>query len=279
MSKKDEKEGREVAAQEKGGAVAQYDYGDDEGSGFEQHTKDDYKLPFLAVLQGLSPQVVDGMPGATPGKIFNTVTNAVYDGKAGIGFVPCFTHHCFGEWMPREKGGGLVAIHETSSSVVKLAREKAEEDGAAFGKLKTDADNDLIETFYVYGIAVHPNGEEQAVVAFTSTKIKKYKGWMTMARNVVIVKPDKRKVNPPLFAHRYRLTTAKESNNKGEFFNFEVAFDGADASEARLAPDDPLYFAAKGCKQLVASGVAKADFSTQNSAAGKGGASEEEIPY
>jgi hypothetical protein len=258
---KTEEEKNLPATQPTGGAVAAYDYGEDAGQGFENHGKDDYAIPFLGVLQSNSPEV-ETIAAAKPGMLINTVTQELFDGAAGIVFIPCHTEHVFVEWVPREKGGGFVGLHDINSEVVKKA--KAEQD---FGKYKLANGNDLIETFYVYGVRVTDVGAEQMVIAFSSTKIKKYKGWMTKARAIQIPLEGGRRITPPLFAHTYKVFAVKERNNKGEFWNFEISFTGEDAATSRIKPNDPLYQSARAIRDLVISGKAKADHGSQQAAA------------
>lgn len=247
-----------AVAEAKSNLPAVHDYGDYAGAGFENQDRSDYSIPFLAVLQGLSPEL-ETLESAKPGFILNKVTQDVVSGKDGIVFVPCYTQHVHVEWVPRDAGGGIVGMHELDSEVVAQARA-----AARTGKFALPNGNELIETFYVYGIMV---GEDEttshAVIAFTSTKIKKYKAWMTKARTVQMRLPDGRKINPPLFAHRYRLKTVKEKNAKGEFYNWDVSFDGATAEACRLAPADSIFQEAAQCMELVKSGQAKADLSTE----------------
>lgn len=247
-----------AVAEAKSNLPVVHDYGDYAGAGFENQDRSDYSIPFLAVLQGLSPEL-ETLESAKPGFILNKVTQDVVSGKDGIVFVPCYTQHVYVEWVPRDAGGGIVGMHELDSEVVAQARA-----AARTGKFALPNGNELIETFYVYGIMV---GEDEttshAVIAFTSTKIKKYKAWMTKARTVQMRLPDGRKINPPLFAHRYRLKTVKEKNAKGEFYNWDVSFDGATAEACRLAPADSIFQEAAQCMELVKSGQAKADLSTE----------------
>ncbi|QIQ65275.1 hypothetical protein 19_00039 [Pseudomonas phage Epa19] len=247
-----------AVAEAKSNLPVVHDYGDYAGAGFENQDRSDYSIPFLAVLQGLSPEL-ETLESAKPGFILNKVTQDVVSGKDGIVFVPCYTQHVYVEWVPRDAGGGIVGMHELDSEVVAQARA-----AARTGKFTMPNGNELIETFYVYGIVV---GEDEttshAVIAFTSTKIKKYKAWMTKARTVQMRLPDGRKINPPLFAHRYRLKTVKEKNAKGEFYNWDVSFDGATAEACRLAPADSVFQEAAQCMELVKSGQAKADLSTE----------------
>jgi hypothetical protein len=266
--------GKEVAVQEPKGstAVAAYDYGADAGAGFQNHGKDDYAIPFIGVLQALSPQI-ETIDGAKAGMLINTVTNELVKGADGVPFGPVATKHCFVEWKPREQGGGLVATFDLNADVVVSAKEKQK-----FGEYKTPAGNDLVETFYVYGLASVGGTWFSAALAFTSTKIKKYKAWMTRARSIQIDLGNGRRINPPLFAHRFRLKSVKEKNNSGEFYNFDVTFDGANAEACRLAPADPLYQQARGMASLVESGAVKAAEDTQR-ATGDTGKEEGAAPF
>lgn len=229
------------------------------GSGFENQTSDDYAIPFLQVLQALSPQLQEN-DNLKQGMIINTVTGEAFAGKDGIGFVPATTQHNYVEFKPRDAGGGFVGAHAVDDPMV-LAAIKA---SAEFGKYTTPDGNELIETFYVYGVAVMDDGSTiDAVLAFSSSKIKKYKAWMTKAKTIQIPLPDGRRIPAPLFAHRYRLKTVGEKNTKGSFYNWDISFDGANAVEARLLPNDPLFQAAIGIKSLLDSGKARAAYESQ----------------
>jgi hypothetical protein len=193
---------------------------------------------------------------AKAGMLLNTVTKEVFDGKKGITFIPACTQHVVVEWKPER--GGFVAIHQLDSAFINDVRETQE-----FGKWKSikgdPKSNDLIDTSYVYGISVKEDGStEQMIVAFTSSKIKVYKRWVTKARTIQIATPSGARINPPLFAHRYRITTTTEKNAKGSFFNFDIGFDGIDAASCRLKTTDPLFQEAYSFADLIKSGNVKA---------------------
>lgn len=245
--------------------IAASDYSQYEGKGFESHTQADYAVPFLGVLQSNSPQI-ESRPSARPGMLMNTVTTELYEGKKGIGFIPVDTQHTMAEWKPRDSGGGFVKQHSMDSELVKKVKEEQE-----FGKYKTikgdPKSNDLIETFSVFGIFVNDTGSsEQMIVSFSSSKIKVYKRWMTKARTVQIVLADGRRITPPLFAHKYRVTTVQEKNSKGAFYNFQIDYDAADAEHCRLATNDPLFQQAVAFYNLIKEGSIKAAYETQTSA-------------
>ena len=260
------KKGTELATQDPKTDIAAYGaYEDFAGAGFENHTSDDYSIPFLQILQALSPQLLEN-DSLRQGMIINTVTGEVFDGKKGIAFIPAFTTHEYVEWKPRDQGGGFVGTHDINSELVAHAKDSS----AEYGHYKTPDGNDLIETFYVYGIAIDDDGNQtEAVLAFSSTKIKKYKGWMTKAKTIQITLPDGRRIPAPLFAHRYRLKTVSEKNNHGQFFNWDaITFDGANAMEARLLPDNPLFQAAVNIKKLLETGKARAAYESQTGNSG-----------
>lgn len=265
-----------VAVKENTAVAGAYDYSQYAGQGFETHTKDDYAVPFLAVLQSNSP-LVETKAEAKPGMLVNTVTQETYDGKKGIIFIPVDRQHNVLEWKPRNLGGGFVAAHAMDSELV--TKVKAEQEFGKYKTVKGDINsNDLIETFSVYGIFVNEMGSpEQMIISFSSTKIKTYKRWMTKARTVQVALPDGRRVNPPLFAHKYRITSVSEKNAKGSFYNFTIDFDGGTAEKCRLPVNDPLFQAAVGFFELLKSGNLKAAY---ESTAGVGAEPEEaELPF
>ena len=245
-------------------ALASYDYGDASGSGFEETTADDFAIPFVSILQAQSPQVMKGKPeyldGAVAGNLFNTVTGEVYPGEEGLIIVPCCRQYLTVEWLPREKGGGIVTTHDPKSEVVSQARQRATE----FGAWKTEEGNDLVDTFYLYCLildsadASEPSGLP-VVITFTSTKIKKYRQAMSKWRAI--------KGSPPLYAFRVRLRAIGDSNNKGDFYNYELSpAVGSSYSESLLPPDHDVFQAGALFMKQVQDGSMKADLATEKGA-------------
>lgn len=269
------RETTELAEQPKAGALANiYDYGSEAGSGFENQTSADVKLPFITVLQDLSPQTKKNKPefiqGAEPGILINTVTLELM--PDGVDFVPATTEHVFVEWVPRNSGGGFVGKHAPNSDIVAQARAESKE----FGKLKTANGNDLIETFYVYGIAISNGMPIPAVVAFSSTKIKVYKRWMTRVRTFQIDVNGRRQV-PPLFAHLARIGTVPETNKRGDdYFNFSVEPSNGDIASSLLPPTDERFQAARSLREMVTRGAVQ---TSEESVAATGGADAADVPF
>lgn len=251
-------------------AVVVSDYGDDANGGFDNQTSADYSIPFIDILQANSPEL-NNDERLRPGMIFNRTTQEGFSGKEGVVFVPSFTDHCFAEWVPRDDGGGYVGRYELGDPVI----NNAERNQAKKGKLihKTSR-NDLVETFYVFGVLATEDGNfSQCVISFTSTKIGVYRGWMTKARTQQVGLPDGRRVTVPLWGHRFRIKTQLIEKNNYKWFNFTIGFDGATASEARLMTSDPLYQMGKETNLVVKSGAARADVARQGSQEDDDGAS------
>lgn len=252
-----DKKKNELAAKD-AAALAQpggYNYGDDAGGGWENTSQDDFTIPFLAIVQAMSPQVseteAEYIDGAKPGMLLNTATQELFDGKEGVEFVPCYTQHLFVEWKNRQTdGGGFVGIHLGDSDIVAAAKKAS----TVFGKynvpVEDGTDHDLVETFYIYGIIVKDDEiVGPCMISFSSTKIKAYKSIMTPLRQV--------KGKPPLFAFKLRITTVAEKNTKGTFHNFKLAPANGNAVDSLIAPDHSFFLVAKEFKDQVAEGNAK----------------------
>lgn len=272
----EETPGTAVATQPpQAGAVdaSQYQYdAEDLGGGFEGTTSEDFLIPFLGPVQKTHPFTEEDNPayiqGAKPGMVFNSVTMEMFDGKEkGIVFIPVHREHSFIEWIPRDQGGGFVGKFEPTDPLVQEAKAAATE----FGDYKTPSDNDLRETFTVYGLLLDDDGGFlPCAISFASTQIKNYKRWMTQAMAVQIPAPGGGKIAAPLWSHKYRLRTQFNENASGTWYGWLIGFDGGTASAARIPQEHYLYQEAKKLRKQILSGVVKADMTSavNTSAAG-----------
>jgi hypothetical protein len=234
------------------------------GTGFEDFTQDDLAVPFIAILQSLSPQVLDDNPkriaGAKAGMLFNNVTNELYDGKEGIVVVPIHRVRQFIEWIPKDDGGGLVGVYAPEEpqvqEVLKAAGKKV------YGKLPIGDGNDLVETFSIFSLLLLPGGfTRRVVISMASSQIGQYKKWMTMAREIQVIKDEARgPETPPLWSHKYRLTTFYHQKKNQSWYKWFANFDGGNAEAARLADTDPICEQAKQFRHMVLTGQATANY-------------------
>ena len=281
--------GTDVAkAKETGVTTSGFDYGEYSHSGFEGTTVNDLSIPFINVLQPLSPEVTDQtIEGAKAGDLLNSVTKEIL--KQPVVIIPVFKEAAVVEWVPRNKGGGLVDRHELESEVFKKAIAK--NGGSrippkdAEGKripFKSEAGNDLVETYYVYCLIMNETGTESegyCVLSFSSTKIKVYKDWLTAMYA--------QKGRPPMFANRCKLSTVKQTSDSGTFFNYRIAPLEPSWRESLINPgtEDGLALLkeAKEFGDMIMNGLARADFDSVSgddgeAAAGKGGGQSKPLP-
>lgn len=258
----------EIAVAPKPGALVVADLGGYAGLGLEGVTKEELVIPFLSLLQDLSPQVkgTTKIPGAEVGMLYNTATEEILEPNARdeVIFVPVARERCYMEWVPRKKGGGLVARHAPESQIVAQAKESSTE----FGKFATPAGNDLVETFYVYGILITNGDPSPICISFTGTKIKVWKKYFTGLTYVLVQTPDGERKQPPLFAHRIRLGSKDDKNKSGqEFKNITLRPAKGTVKESMvLDPTDEVFQSAAGLQEMIRSGTARADFESERAA-------------
>ena len=205
------------------------------GTGLEEMTTEDFAIPFIRVLQPLSPQVQkqDGkyVAGASAGDLYNTVTDEVYDGEKGISIVPCAYTKKYLEWIPREKGGGLVNPNHDISILSKCVRDEVT------NRFITPDGNEIVETAQFF-ILVLEDEPQQAVLAFTSTQLGVARKWSTMLRMARVQNNKGVSVGAPMFAYTYKLTTNTQSNEKGSWNGYSVNQEGiTELSIAMVAKD------------------------------------------
>ena len=214
-------ENKEVVEQTTSTSVATFD--DNllsDGTGLEETTVEDFAIPFIRVLQQMSPQINKSsgsyVEGASAGDLYNTVTNSVYDGSKGIVLIPSAYTKKYIEWIPREKGGGLVnANHDISI----LSECKKDPETRRFF---TKEGNEIVETAQFYVLVLDPE-PQQAVLAFTSTQLGVARKWLTMMRMARVQNSKGQSVEAPMFAYTYRLSTTTQSNDKGSWHSFSIS--------------------------------------------------------
>lgn len=236
----------------------------DAGGGYENQTSEDVAVPFLVIMQPGSKEVLAEGSDVKAGMIMNKSTSQTILGGQGVTFIPATTRHVLVEWIPRDNGGGYVGEFELDDPLAKRVRETQ-----PLGAFKhPDNGNDLIETFYVYGVALDADGAPYpAVMAFSSTHIKAYKDWMFRARSIVIGLPDGRKLTKlPLWSHGYSIRTQRVDKAGNTWYIPVIGFADENAEKSRLLPSSDLYQAAKSVNEAVSSGALKAATDTLDGA-------------
>lgn len=259
----------------------------EQGDNFE---KGDVALPFMRVLQSNSPQVkpknAKYIDGAQEGSFFNSATNRVYDGDAGIFAIACWFEKQATLWVPRttEGGGGFVgqlSVPDALEILKRCTKNEKKKDitpadlkGPA-GSINPDWGNKELSIAALYYLLVFPAGEggtfeeaanfEPVAYPFTSTQMKKSRSWNAIIRNARLPMPSGGgSYKAPMHGFVYHFTTVPESNAQGEWMGVKIKqmtpllkYEGGKPVESFSGAGN-LFLAARDFKIAVEGGTIKA---------------------
>ena len=201
----------------KEGALATNLFEADANEGTQNISQQDLALPFLKILGQLSPEVNkrDGkyVEGAEPGKIINTVTNALYD---ELDVIPCHYKRQYIEWADRGTSTGApVAIHDADSDIIsKTTRGKDYKDRLPNGNYLDNTANHFV--------LVVSDNPQSALISMKSTQLKVSRKWNSMMMGIKM-QGKNGLFTPPTYSHIYKLKTVQMSNDKGTWFGWDVS--------------------------------------------------------
>ena len=190
----------------------------DVGYGFEEVKSSDLQIPFVRIIQALSPQLKKSDPayldGSVQGDIFNTVTGMVWGADEGVLVIPVHFAQKLLEFVPRAAGGGFLGELSPESADVRTAvRDKDT------GMELLINGNELVRTAQHYVKIVHEDGSlENAIVDMKKTQLKKSRLWLAM---MMMQKHNGKTL--PSFANTYRLKSVEDGNDKGSWHSWSVA--------------------------------------------------------
>ena len=185
------------------------------GKGLQNITNDDVTIPRLAIVQSGSPQRKKKdekyIDGADEGMIFNTVTNELFEDSLEV--IPCGYRKTYVEWVPREKGGGLVAVHDmkpegtttdpkTRKSM--LGENQIVDTAEHFVLVKTDKDS-----------------YSPAVLTMTSSNLSVSRKWNTLLK-MKRINVKGQTVDAPSFLFRFALSTVEAENDLGNWHKYKL---------------------------------------------------------
>jgi hypothetical protein len=237
MSKKNE-----IAVKEEQPLVAfASDMMADAGLGFENVSANDVAIPYLKILQALSPELrgVTKVAGAEEGLIINTVTGQLMkEGRV----IPCAFKKSYVEWTPREAGGGLVKEHTDEKILERTKKNERGQDVLPNGNL-------IVTTAYHYVMVVSDGGFERALLAMSSTQLKKSRRWLGQMMSLQVKVGDKT-FTPPPFSHSYHLGTGMETKDTNSWYGWLI-------NDPLMVNDKGVYEAAKKFGADVSAGLVK----------------------
>jgi hypothetical protein len=253
----------------------------------EALSKDDMAIPFIAILQQLSPQLEETdaayIEGAKQGMIANSVTKELYDRDVGMLFVPISYSRSFIEWITRAKGGGIV-------------KEWSVEEGSQILVQRNDSGQDIIteqsefgtpgnqlndtHTHIIFAINEATGTWAPAVMTMASTQIKYSKQLNTGIDGMKTASG----LAKPRFQQLFRAKTTLRSNDQGKWYVWAFDREGGPEGVQALDYGLDLYRAAKTFKASLEAGERTVDHaanvaSTESKTSGSTDDMDEEIPF
>lgn len=219
MAKKPEPKKGTAVATTKGSAVST-NVKAPMGLGFEEADADSFAIPFLSILQKLSPQCDKDDPkyikGAEPGMFINTVTNELFE---EVEIIPCSYQRRFNRWAPRDGGGGFKGMYLPSAiaGLEGAGTIAASEEGRWFftmpdGGINEKKSDQLTDTRLHFCLMVTDEGLMPVLITLSRTQLKKSKNWMSLMKN--------RGGN--MFSTVYSGKTVDEENDKGKWKGWAI---------------------------------------------------------
>lgn len=211
-----------------GGDVADLYHTDAGETGFEGTRADDYQLPFVKLLQKMSPEVDEDngayVEGAKPGMYYDAASGAL---MTEFDFIACHYHRAIVEWRDRDaSGGGFVAQHPLG---YEANCERIEKNGKWTGRWRspTEPTNYLVDTRYFFGLRLTEGGDhELAVLSMSSTQTKKARAWLTRMQAMKARRDDGSRFQLPMFASVWRFSSVPEENDQGAWRGYKIDYVG-----------------------------------------------------
>ena len=188
----------------------------DAGVGLENITTEDMQIPFIRIIQALSPQLQKDDPlyirGAEQGDIFNTVSQEIYKQDEGVIVVHAFFEKKFLEFQLRSSGGGFVReLAADDKDITMTSREGTIE--------MLPNGNELVRTHQHLVIAKSADGTiAPSVLDMKKTQLKVSRRWNTLKNSARLPSG----ALMPIYGTAWQLTTVLEANDQGKWFNYKL---------------------------------------------------------
>lgn len=185
------------------------------GRGLQNVSTDTMATPRIKILMQLSPELEE-IEGAKAGMIYNTVTQDLYKPDEGLRVIPCYFQLQYVEWTDRGQGTGApVHVYDANSDILmKTKRDDQNKDRLDSGNYIDTCHNHFVLVMDKDGIP------SPAVITFKSTQLKHSKRWNTMMKRQFLKGANGNLFAAPSFAHVYKWSTMKESNDKGTWYGW-----------------------------------------------------------
>jgi len=221
-------------------------FAEDAGVGVDELSSEDLAIPFLKVLQKMSPEL-DDIEGARAGDLYNTVTKEVIKGGDGVRVVNCAYTLQHIEWEPRGSGTGAPhAIYSAGDTLPKTERGDDNKDYVVDGSGRY-----LERTAQHYILLVDEDGiTSQALLPMKATQLKKSKQWNSAMKSMKMKDGNGNLFTPARFSHIWHLESVSEENKNGSWHGWQISKDSQ-------IEDPGIYAEAKHFAESIMAGQVK----------------------
>jgi hypothetical protein len=221
-------------------------FAEDAGIGVDELGSEDLAIPFLKVLQKMSPEL-DDIEGARAGDLYNTVTKEVIKGSDGVRVVNCAYTLQHIEWEPRGTGSGAPhAIYSAGDTLPKTERGDDNKDYVVDGSGRY-----LERTAQHYVLIIDEDGiTSQALLPMKATQLKKSKQWNSAMKSMKMKDGSGNLFTPARFSHVWHLESVSEENKNGSWHGWQISKDSQ-------IEDPGIYAEAKHFAQSIMAGQVK----------------------
>ncbi len=194
------------------------DYEGDAG-GYEDMTGDTQSVPFIRLLQELSPQCRvkkdEYLEDAKPGMLYNSITDKLY--KTPLRFVVGKFERYYLEWKPNR--GGLAGIHAVEVVESRIGKDLIADDG--FKVVDPSSGNDFADTYVYYVILPDHMEDGVCIFSLSSSSLKEAKKLNRNLRSTMLPNSTRRAL-PFFMIMNYEVKDM--SNDKGEWVGPKFTF-------------------------------------------------------
>jgi len=159
-------------------------------------TSSDLRLPRVALLQALSPQVQNDGGKYKQGMFIDTLTQDVL--PSTVVFTPVFVFKNVIKWKPRNEGGGMI-WKTTNPTPEQLA------------DTQWNGDKKPVADVYINAVVLIKGSTTPMILSFCKTSLKAGQDLATLCF-----------LSKPCWKYSYNLDAVKVSNTKGTFYVMRV---------------------------------------------------------
>lgn len=223
------------------------------GEGMNDMDAGDFALPFLKIIQALSPEKKRNKPEylaeAQEGDFVNSVTRELFPREPGVAVVRVAFRKRWLEWLPIDAGGGLLGIYDS-------AQEAEQKRRPVTGNEKQDSE--IVETHEIFCLQLTEHGWKPVVFPWSKSKLPASRRWNGLvadqtARRWKIAESDQ---PLPASAVVYQLSSVSKTGKKGDYYVPTV--------RAMCLAPEAAYRAAKNLRQSILGGAVKTSYQQED---------------